>query len=303
MSCGERRVGHAQPASRRHAVGLVVEALREHLGEVAGAAGCAAGRSGSRRRRWCCAADARPGAPCGPSARGPSSIRLMRRIRSPSFGKRRRDVAEEAPVDLVDDLEMARNELLEEHRPATSRGPRAGACGWCRRACARSGPRPRPSRACASSSRMRISSATDSDGCVSFNWMATWSGSADHPGPLRLPEAGDDVLKRAADQEVLLQEAQRPPGLGRVVRIEHARQRLRRDVVDDGADEVAVRELGEVEGLRRGGRPEPQGVRRTARRIRRPAGRRRPRAAWTGGPARRARRSLRARCEAARGTR
>ena len=35
--------------------------------------------------------------------------------------------------------------------------------------------------------------------------------------------------------------------LGRVVRVEDARQRLGRDVPDHGADEIAVRELREVE--------------------------------------------------------
>ena len=28
-----------------------------------------------------------------------------------------------------------------------------------------------------------MSSATEREGCVSFNWIATWSGSADQPGP------------------------------------------------------------------------------------------------------------------------
>ena len=34
MSVGERRVGQQQPAPRRDAVGLVVESLGEHLGEI-----------------------------------------------------------------------------------------------------------------------------------------------------------------------------------------------------------------------------------------------------------------------------
>ena len=33
-ACGERRVGQQQPAPRRHAVGLVVEALGKHVGQV-----------------------------------------------------------------------------------------------------------------------------------------------------------------------------------------------------------------------------------------------------------------------------
>ena len=51
-------------------------------------------------------------------------------------GKAASDVVEEAAVDLVDDLEMARQHDLEPVRPAISPAPRAAACGWCRPASA-----------------------------------------------------------------------------------------------------------------------------------------------------------------------
>ncbi len=63
-------------------------------------------------------------------------------------------------------------------------------------------------------------------------------------------EARNDVLEGTAHHEILLQEPQRPAGFGRVVRIQHARDRFRGDVVDDRTGEVAMGELGEIERVR-----------------------------------------------------
>ena len=41
------------------------------------------------------------------------------------------DVVEEAGVDLVDDLQMAREQRAEQWQRPASRGLRAGGCGWC----------------------------------------------------------------------------------------------------------------------------------------------------------------------------
>ena len=118
----QRRVGQQQPAPRRDAVGLVVEPLGEHLGEVGEHAACAAGPSGSPRRRWCCACRRSPGSPSAPCAPASSSIRLIRATRSVVAGIARADVVQEAPVDLVDDLEVPRQEQLEElDRPLLQR--------------------------------------------------------------------------------------------------------------------------------------------------------------------------------------
>src|SRR5215510_29273 len=65
-------------------------------------------------------------------------------------------------------------------------------------------------------------------------------------------EAIDNILERAAHHEVLLQEAQGPAGLGGIVGIKNSGQGFRFHVLDDSADEVAVRELGEIEGCRSG---------------------------------------------------
>ena len=73
-------------------------------------------------------------------------------------------------------------------------------------------------------------------------------------------EPADRVGERARHQEVPLQEAQSLPCRGRVVRIEHARQRFGRERLSQRADEVAAAELLEVEVVRRCGRPQAQRI-------------------------------------------
>ena len=61
-------------------------------------------------------------------------------------GIARRHLAQEAAVDLVDDLQVPRQQALEHaDRPALERLP-AAACGWCSRWSRRSVPRPCPTR-------------------------------------------------------------------------------------------------------------------------------------------------------------
>ena len=144
---GQGGVGHQQPAPRRDAVGLVVEALGEQLGEVGHQAACGAAPSGSPPRRWCCACRRWPGSPCAPCRAGPSSIRLMRASLAVVAGVASPHVVEEAAVDLVDDLQVARQQRLEQvDRPLLQRLGQQRVVRVGQRADA-SGPRPRPSRA------------------------------------------------------------------------------------------------------------------------------------------------------------
>ena len=128
------RIGQQQPAPRRDAVGLVVEALGERLGEVAH-------RRRAQESEWMAAT---PLVLCEPTiARfamrrsapsGPSSIRLDAAARAVVAGETGADVVEEAAVDLVDDLQVARQQDLEPFdRPLLQRLGQAG-CDWCRRA-------------------------------------------------------------------------------------------------------------------------------------------------------------------------
>src|SRR6267154_579830 len=105
---------------------------------------------------------------------------------------------------------------------------------------------------CAWSNKIRINSATQSAGCVSFICTATLSGKDDQ---LVMP-----VAKKRALQEVLLQEAKYPAGLGRIVGVQHPRHGFGRDFIEDRAREVAVREFAEIEGMRRRGGPQPQSI-------------------------------------------
>ena len=68
MTAASGGIGQQQEAPLRHAVGLVVEPLREELGEVRDDGALQQRRSESRRRRWCCASRRWRGAPCAPAA-------------------------------------------------------------------------------------------------------------------------------------------------------------------------------------------------------------------------------------------
>ncbi len=74
------------------------------------------------------------------------------------------------------------------------------------------------------------------------------------------PKAADRVSQRAGDQEVLLEEAQSLSFRRRVVRVEDARQRFGRERLGQRPDEIAAAELLEVEVLGSRCRPQAQRV-------------------------------------------
>ena len=76
--------------------------------------------------------------------------------------------------------------------------------------------------------------------------MATWSGRDGQLEPF-FPTAFNDILERAAHHKILLQKSQSSARFGRIVGIKHACERFGGDVLDDGAGEIAVGELGEIE--------------------------------------------------------
>ncbi len=73
-------------------------------------------------------------------------------------------------------------------------------------------------------------------------------------------EPRDDIGQRAGDQEILLDEPQAFAAGRRVVGVEDPRERLGRDLLVDGVEEVAAAELQEVEVLMCRRAPEPQRV-------------------------------------------
>ena len=106
---------------------------------------------------------------------------------------------------------------------------------------------------------MRISSATAIAGCVSLSWIGDLVRQR-RPVVPAAAEPGDDVGQRAGDEEVLLEEPQRPAAGRRVVGVQDAGDRLGEDPVRHRADEVAAAELAEVEDVRGRGLPQAEGV-------------------------------------------
>ena len=235
---GERRVGQQQPAPRRDAVGLVVEALGKHLGQVLDR-----GRAQQLRvdRGHAVGAvradDGQVGHADLPARAFLDQAHALRAALV--SGKVGPDVVEQAAVDLVDDLQVPRQHHLKPRdRPFLQRFGQQRVVGVGQRSL-RDVPGLVPVRASASSSRIRISSGTAIAGWVSLSWMATFSGNA-LQSALRAPEAAHEVGQRAGDQKILLHEAQALPhgrgivgiedpreGFGRE-RLGHARRRNRR---------------------------------------------------------------------------
>ena len=257
-AAGERRVRQQQPAPRRHAVGLVVEALGKHLGQVldrhrAQQGGMDRGDAVGAVR----ADDGEVGHADLPLAA------LLDQAHSLDAavvaGEAGAHLIEQAPVDLEDDLQMARQQQLEPRAAAISPAPRAAACGSCRRASvvvrsqAWSQPRPRlveqnPHQLGDGHARVRV---VELDGDLVGKRAPVGIGSA---------EAAHEIGERAGDQKILLHEAQALPHARGVVGIEDPRQGFGREPLGQRAHELAVAERLEVEVVGRRGGPEPERV-------------------------------------------
>ena len=87
-----------------------------------------------------------------------------------------------------------------------------------------------------------------------------------HPVPVRVraPKTPGQVCQRAGDEEVLLHEAQRAAACGRIIRVQHAGQRLGHQRFGQRPDELAGAELLKIEIVRRDRAPQSQGVDRLA---------------------------------------
>ena len=155
------------------------------------------------------------------------------------------DVVQVTTVDLVDDLQVARDQYLEQlDRPALQRLGKQRVIGVGQCANGKSpGLIPRQARLIQQQAhqlgdrqrRMRV---------VHLDRDVVRQAC---PIQALAPEARDDVLQRAADQEVLLQESQRAAGQCRVIRIQHAGERFGRNALQHRAGEAALREFREVE--------------------------------------------------------
>ena len=261
IASGERRVGQQQPAPRRDAVGLVVEALGKHLGEVldrrrAQQLGVNRGHAVGAVR----ADDGQVGH--ADLALGAFLDQAHARDAALVAGEAVANLVEKAAVDLVDDLQVARQQHLEPgERPFLQR------LGQQR--VVRVGQRPLgevpglvpaevrvvEQNAHQLGDRQRRVRVVELDGDLLGKRA---------PVGVAAPEAPHEVGQRAGDQEILLHEAQALPHARGVVGIEDARQRFGRQRLGQRADEIAAAEFLEVEVVGRGRGPEAERVDRLA---------------------------------------
>ena len=254
---GEAGVGLEQPAARGDAVGLVVETLGPQLVEILEEGGLEqlgvqGGHAVDRVRGHhgeIGHADFAHGAFL--NERHPHNAVVVARIA-------RGDFAQEAAVDFVDDLQVARQNALEEFNgPALQRLGHEGVVGVAEGA--------QDNAPCVVPLQMlliqqqahQLGSGEGGVGIVELDGHLVGEGM---DFVAVGPEAAQDVVERAGDEEVLLLEAQVAPLLNVVVGVQHLG-----DVFGEGFGLVGLHVLagveeGEVEFLGGLGRPQAQVV-------------------------------------------
>ncbi len=254
---GQARVGEQQPAPRRDAVGLVVEALGEEAGEVGQQV-----RLDQLRVQLGHAVDAvrahhgqvrHAHLPLGPllDDRGPAL-----QLRVPGRGDVH--VVHEAVVDLEDDLHVPRQQALEERdRPALQRLGQQRVVG-VGRGLLRQLPGPVPGQPLVVEQHPhQLCHGDGGVGVVELDRHLVRQLVQAVVGAL---VAAQDVVDRGADEEVLLLQAQLPALGGVVLGVEHLGDALRQRLLLHRASVVPVVEDLEVEVVGGLGRPEPQVV-------------------------------------------
>ena len=257
----EPRIGEAKPASRRDAVGLVVETLGKRLGEVAHRR--RAQELGVDRGHAIGAVGADDGQIRHADVLGLAFLDQARARETPDVAwKAGANVLEQPAVDLVDDLEMARNEELHPlDRPALERLGQQRMVGVGERP-ARDVPRLVPVQ-------MRLVEQNAHElrhgqGRMRIVHLDRRLVGQRPPIRIRLPKPAHDIAERTGDEEIFLHEPQFAPLHRVVVRIKNARQRFRVERLGDRGDEVAAAEALKVERMRGGRAPQPKRVDRLA---------------------------------------
>ena len=165
---------------------------------------------------------------------------------------------QEAGVDLVDDLQVARQQLLEQlHAPGFQRLRQQGVVGV-----AEAGRGDLPGRIPVDAVHIdqQPHQLGHSDGRVGVVHLhRILAVELAHRQPLTLQDP-EHVLQGAAHEEDLLAEPQPFALLELIVGVEHLGEGFRLHLAQDGAGVVAGIEGGEIEGIRRRRRPQPQGV-------------------------------------------
>jgi hypothetical protein len=177
-------------------------------------------------------------------------------------GKPGAHVIEEPAIDLEDDLQVAGRHHLEiGQRPFLQGLGQQRVVGIGQRP-ARDVPRLIPSQVCLIEQEPhQFGHGHGGVRVVELDRHFFRQGAPVGVGPAEAPY---QVRQRARHQEVLLHEAQALPQARGVVGIEHARDRFSRELLGQGAHELAVAERREIEIARGHGGPVPQRVDRPA---------------------------------------
>ncbi len=258
---GEARVCQQQPTPRRDAVGLVVETLGKHLGQVLH-------RGRAQQRRMKCrhtvgavrAHDRQVGHPNVLAAALLDQARAYHA--TVVAGEAGPDVIEQAAVDLEDDFQVARQQQLEpRQRPFLERLGQQRVVGVGQRPLGEV-PRLIPSEArLVEQDAHQLGDGQRRVGIVELDGDLLGQRA---PVVIGAPEPSDQIGERAGDEKVLLHEPQPLALGGRVIGVEHPSERLGRERLRQRADELAMAERLEIEVVGRGGLPEAQRVDRLA---------------------------------------
>ena len=254
---GKLRVGAQQPAPRRDAVGLVVDAARVERVEIAEYAllhqrGVECGHAVDRVR-------ARIGELA--HAHAPPIVLVDERDGGKEFGRAVRPllrIGDEARVDLVDDLHVARQHVLEQvDGPAFQRLRQQRVVGVADRA---PGDVPGLVPVEAVVVDENAHELRHGDGRVRVVELDRHLLCQRMHLAILLHVAADDVLQRGGGEEILLPEPKLLPGGGRVGGIEHAGDDLRLVALGKGCRVVAAVEGIEADRVHGACRPQPQRI-------------------------------------------
>ena len=254
---GEAGIRLHQPAPHRDAVGLVVDAVGEELVEVAEHRFLH--QLGVERRDAVHLVRADEGELAHANAPAVMLVDERQRGEEPGIGiQHLARLLQEAGVDLVDDLHVARQEPLHQpHRPAFERLGKEGVVGVADGAAGdRPGGVPRDAVEVDENAH-QLGDRDRGMGIVELDRHLV--GKVLDRAEL-LEVAADEVLERGGDEEILLAEAQLLAGRGRIRRIEDAGDGLRPRPVGERADMVAAVELVEADLVDGAGAPQAKRV-------------------------------------------
>ena len=161
-------------------------------------------------------------------------------------------------VDLVDDLELARQQLLKVvQRPLLKRLGKQRVVGVGQGASRQIPGLIPPQLRVVEQDAHQFGDREGGMRIVELDRRLVRQGA---PVSIVAPETPHEIGERAGNKEILLHEAQALPHFGGVIRIEHAGHGVRSDAPDERADKVARAELLKVETIVRRGAPQTQAV-------------------------------------------